>query len=137
MENQLSSLQNQEFSTEWLDLSNRIRNLAEQMMSRTRGTVFFDDASSLVTETSKLCDHLERMHRDIGELVAKQDVEEESVPDPAHPALQSAEVQREAVKIHREGHELKPDLKDIIKALFMWQDDPVERTRKNHQAADD
>ncbi len=29
-------------------------------------------------------------------------------------------------------HELRSGYRDIIKALFMWKDDPVERARDKH-----
>lgn len=32
-----------------------------------------------------------------------------------------------AIEVAREEHEMKADVKDIIKALFMWKDDPADR----------
>ncbi|MBK1826630.1 hypothetical protein [Haloferula rosea] len=35
-----------------------------------------------------------------------------------------------AVQISREEHTLKPEVKDVLKALFMWRDDPAERANE-------
>jgi len=34
-----------------------------------------------------------------------------------------------AIEINREEHTMKPNAKDVLKALFMWRDDPVERAK--------
>jgi hypothetical protein len=47
----------------------------------------------------------------------------ESRPEPG-------EIEKESIEIQRESHELRSDFKDIIKALFMWRDDPEERVRE-------
>ncbi len=39
------------------------------------------------------------------------------------------EVERERIQIQRESHELRSDFKDVLKALFMWVDDPKERVK--------
>jgi hypothetical protein len=36
-------------------------------------------------------------------------------------------VEREYTRIQRENHELRADFKDVLKALFMWRDDPKDR----------
>ncbi|MCH7228433.1 hypothetical protein [Haloferula sp. A504] len=43
------------------------------------------------------------------------------------------EVAMAAVEIEREAHTLKPDFMDVLKALFMWKDDPVERAQNGSQ----
>lgn len=122
-----------ELSTEWLNLSSRVRKLADELQSRASGTPLAGDAAHLNSELGKLCGHLERIHRDVGKLISGPD---ETMPTvgSVHPSLKSEEVQREAVKIHQENHEIRADFKDIIKALFMWQEDPVERTREKLKA---
>ena len=40
------------------------------------------------------------------------------------------EIERETIQIQRESHELRNDFKDILKALFMWKDDPEERIKE-------
>jgi len=39
--------------------------------------------------------------------------------------------ERAAIEIQREQHVMKPDPKDILKAVFMWRDDPRERTNRS------
>ncbi|MDB6079363.1 MAG: hypothetical protein JWO82_3110 [Akkermansiaceae bacterium] len=34
-----------------------------------------------------------------------------------------------AIDIERDAHTLKPEFKDVLKALFMWKDDPAKRVR--------
>lgn len=126
-----TNLENLKFdpATEWLALSARVRTLANRLTEKTHATDYAAAAEELTSETSRLCDHLERIYRDVGNLLTELDL-----PFPERKTSSSAieldEVQREAIQIHRETHELRADFKDIIKALFMWQDDPTERVLK-------
>ena len=43
------------------------------------------------------------------------------------------EVAEAAIQIEREAHTLKPEFMDVLKALFMWKDDPVERAQGRTQ----
>lgn len=43
------------------------------------------------------------------------------------------EVESAALDIEQEAHTLKPEFKDVVKALFMWKDDPVERVQNGAQ----
>lgn len=43
------------------------------------------------------------------------------------------EVAEAAIQIEREAHTLKPEFMDVLKALFMWKDDPVERAQNGSQ----
>ena len=40
------------------------------------------------------------------------------------------DIDKAAVQISREEHTLKPEVKDVLKALFMWRDDPAERANE-------
>lgn len=117
-----------ELSTEWTNLSRRVRSLAEIMKSKTAGTALAADAAVLEGEVERLCLHLETIHRDVGKLLVQLDTQLPEIDfTPAN--VDAAEVVKETIQIHRENHELRADFKDIIKALFMWQDDPVERVQ--------
>lgn len=129
MENQPYSPPSSDFSSEWIDLSQRIRTRAFDLSSRTAGTHLAGDAAALANDVLKLCDHVERIHHGAGELLSSDGSADPIRIGEVRPELKADDAQREAVKIRREGHEMRPDLKDIIKALFMWQDDPVERAR--------
>ncbi|MES2438312.1 MAG: hypothetical protein V4584_04575 [Verrucomicrobiota bacterium] len=127
METHLEKVE-RDHSAEWIELSSRVRTLAKCLNGKAHGTPLEADTAELVSETTRLCDHLERIHRDVGNLLIELD---EKMPelDSLPPNVDPDEVQREAIQIHRETHELRSDFKDIIKALFMWQDDPAERVR--------
>lgn len=118
-----------DLSTEWIELSQNVRHLANQLETKATGTALATDASQLSAETARLCDHLERIHRDVEALLVELD-EKLPVLDSLPPNVDPDEVQREAIQIHRETHELRADFKDIIKALFMWQDNPVSRVKR-------
>ncbi len=115
-----------DLSSEWIELSSKVRTLVSEVHAKAAGTALSPDIATLADATTKLCDHLERIHRDVEKLLVELD---EKLPEMGSlpPNVDPAEVQREAIQIHRETHELRADFKDIIKALFMWQDDPVER----------
>jgi len=68
------------------------------------------------------------VHREIRELLL--DSCEVPAPVPGSPEA-DPRVALEAVRIEREAHQLKPEFKDVLKALFMWKDDPVERVKSD------
>jgi hypothetical protein len=118
-----------DLSAEWLELSTRVRSLVDQMQKKAKGTILAGDATTLAADTAKLCDHVERVHLDVGKLLVELDQQMPEM-DFTPSNVDAAEIQREAIQIHRESHELRANFKDIIKALFMWQDDPVARARE-------
>jgi hypothetical protein len=120
-----------DLSAEWLKLSARVKALSGQISARAKGTLLAEDTMTLAEDTAKLCEHLECIHRDVGKLLVRLD-EELPEMDFTPTNADDAEIQKEAIQIHRESHELRADFKDIIKALFMWQDDPAERVRGKH-----
>ncbi len=117
-----------DLSPDWMVLSSKVRELSARLECDAAGTKLAIDAGLLVNHASLLCDHVERIHRDVGKLLGEID-DRISQVDPIPKGVDAAEVHREALQIHRETHELRGDFKDIIKALFMWQDDPVERAK--------
>lgn len=52
-------------------------------------------------------------------------------PAPEQRTEEEPEVAMAAVQIEREAHTLKPEFMDVVKALFMWKDDPVQRARQS------
>lgn len=133
MDTEIYSQVNDELSDKWLDHSSRVRKLAEELQIKASDTPLAADATRLNTELDKLCNHVERIHREVGKLVSGSADTMPAVGS-VHPALKSEEVQREAVRIHQKNHEMRADFKDIVKALFMWQEDPVERTREREDS---
>lgn len=59
--------------------------------------------------------------REIRELAWQADGSAAAVAD------QDSALAEAAIAIGREEHELKPEVKDILKAVFMWKDNPRER----------
>lgn len=121
-----------DLSTEWIELSQSVRHLSSLLETKATGTALAADASQLSAETTRLCDHLERIHRDVEALLVELD-EKLPVLDSIPANVDPEEVEREAIQIHRETHELRADFKDIIKALFMWQDDPAARVKRHNK----
>lgn len=122
---------NRDLSSEWIDLSTRVRNRLQAVYNKSAGTPFEGELAILAVDTSKICDHLERIHRDVEKLLVELD---EKIPeiDFTPENIDPDEVRREAIQIQQETHELRADFKDVIKALFMWRDDPEERVREKH-----
>lgn len=119
---------NQEISSHWLQLSARVRRHAEALSAKAAGSALAADSEALAVETHKLCDHFDRLHLDVEKLLLQlDDTLGDELPSPTE--TEPEEVQREAIRIQQESHEMRADLKDVIKALFMWRDDPAERAR--------
>ena len=116
-------------SPEWLELGISARTMAEAMKVRAAGTELEADAQALAVKVSQLCEHVESIHGGVVTLLDRLDGEKISTDA-------TPEIQSENVQIEREMHEFKGDTKenfrDVLKALFMWRDDPVERVQKRN-----
>lgn len=115
----------------WIELSDRVRELAAALKLKAAGTQLAADAAHLSQETDRLCGHVEHLHTDLIDLMDKLDnqaplPESDVRPTPTKPE----EVDRAYDRIQRENHELRADFKDVLKALFLWRDDPKDRARK-------
>ena len=64
-----------------------------------------------------------KIHREIRDLLLESYEETEAARDT------NAHVDHAAVQIEREQHTAKADFMDMVKAFFMWRDDPHERVR--------
>lgn len=114
----------------WIELSDRVLNLSAALKLKAAGTALAADANDLAQETARLCGHVERIHADVNELVAKLEMQI-PVPEPDVPASPESEAtELEWMRIQRENHELRTDFMDVLKALFMWRDDPRDRDGK-------
>jgi hypothetical protein len=120
-----SSEVSRDLSGEWLELSSRVRRLAIEAQANGANPEFAGEAQ-------RLCDHVERLHADVEQLLtsyrsmeaaALHDGPLETLPTPP-----PQEIEKANLEIQREMHS-KSDLQHIIKALFMWKDDPIERVR--------
>ena len=113
-----------DLSSKWLVLNDHVRQQAISLKSHLVGTALNDQASALVQDTEKLCEHFERLHGDIEKLLKLlADEETDMSEDESSPA--SAEAARQAIQARARDHQENDSLKDVIKALFMWRDDPT------------
>ena len=112
----------QDVSPRWTELSARVRGMAEDLRRRAGGGELAPAVEELARGVTKLCDHVESLHGGVANLLTRM----EEVDD--------RELQTEKILVEREMHEFKADpkenVRDVIKALFMWRDDPVERVRE-------
>lgn len=94
-------------------LQRRLREAEEQTRQALEDRA---DNEALRRATTRLLE----TQREIRELVQQSDDAESTPQD-------ECAVAEAAIAIEREQHELKPQFKDVLKAIFMWQDDPRER----------
>lgn len=113
----------------WIELNDRVRDLSASLKLKAAGTSLAAEADHLAQETARLCSHVENLHADVIELVNKLEAQIPfPEPDTRIAPVQSEEVEREYTRIQRENHELRADFMDVLKALFMWRDDPKDRS---------
>ena len=109
-------------SPEWVELSADVRKMAVELRMKANGNPLEADVEALLGKLEKLCDHVEVLHGGVADLLT-------SMGEPDH-----EEILVEKIKVEREMHEFKENpkenVRDVIKALFMWRDDPVERVRQ-------
>lgn len=119
-----------DLSPSWIELGSKVRTLASDLKLKAAGTPLAGDADHLSQQTSRLCDHVERIHADVIDLLENLETRiplRDSNGGSSDPACD--DVEKEKIQIQRESHELRSDFKDVIKALFMWRDDPEERVK--------
>ena len=122
-----------DLSHSWIELSSSVRTLAADLKLKAAGTAIAGDADHLSHETSRLCDHVERLHEEVIDLL--ENIESHLPLGDADSQFSSPadqELEKEKILIQRESHELRSDFKDILKALFMWKDDPKERVESKN-----
>lgn len=114
-----------ELERHWLTLSADVRTKAQAMQRNTMGTPLNLDATELAAATEELCRHFEKTHHSVETLLGFLDP---GSNPPPHSELQatSSEAQHQALIAQAKDHAENDSLKDVIKALFMWRDDPAE-----------
>ena len=122
-----------DLETRWIDLSKEVRELSEVVRQKSADTSLFADVDKLTGRTERLCDHVERIHADVIDLLENLDdrlelthPESNVVDDGFTPDTSTDEIDKETIQIQREQH-TQTNVKDVIKALFMYVDDPKER----------
>jgi hypothetical protein len=128
LKNNLAEL-DKDLSDTWINLSEKVRKLADNLKIKAKGSEFAAEADDLSKETARICDHVTKFHTDINNLIEKIETQLPlSEPDVAVPPMinDSEALNQEIIRIQREKHELRKDIKDIFKALFLWVDNPKE-----------
>jgi len=123
-----SSEISRELSPQWLELSSRVRRLAIETQSTG------SSGAALAAEALRLCDHVERLHADVEQLLVtlrSDDTLHHGAPLETLPTPPAAAIDQANIQIQDEMHQ-KSDLSHVIKALFMWKDDPVKRVREEN-----
>ncbi len=119
-----SSEVSRDLSPQWLELSSQVRRLATETLSDA-------SAAPLAESALKLCEHVERLHADVEQLLESLAADAEAWEADASlhaKAPEPTEIDHANLQIQREMHQ-KSDLQHIIKALFMWKDNPEQRVR--------
>jgi hypothetical protein len=114
-------------STQSIQLSRRVRRLADDLRDMTAATPFAADSLILANEVGSLCNYVEQLHGNVETLLAKIHADAGFVA--ASDSREITAEDKKAMEIQREIHELHPTVKDTIKALFMWRDSPDQRLR--------
>lgn len=119
-------------ATSWAEFVAKIRSVSADLKMRTTGTEQSQLAARLFHDVSILCDHVETIHAEVPELIADL---RNRYPDKGKkttsPEIDSDEVEMEKIQIQREQHD-KSDIIQVVKAMFMWVDDPVERVKEKN-----
>lgn len=121
-----------DLETRWIELSKEVRKLSSDLKAKSGGLAISQEMTELSAKTEELCDHVERIHADVVELLGNLDTQLELSPqgNQSTSKVSPEEIDREKIQIQREQHS-ESDIKGIIKALFMYVDDPEERITRN------
>lgn len=117
----------------WRRLATKVDEQATALRDLASGTPYAPQAAALAENTSHLASQIERLVAAVPGLLSQLDPPDEVTE--ADPEI-AAEIDKEMIQIQRETHDGRVELLDIVKALFMWRDDPLERVRGRHQPKD-
>ncbi|MFK7849702.1 MAG: hypothetical protein AB8D78_01890 [Akkermansiaceae bacterium] len=119
----------------WIDLGDEARELAKSLKLKTAGTQFASESDALSDKVERLGAHVEKIHADVIDLI--ENIEDRvplpesiSSEDETDSKVDREVVENEKIQVQREKHELRNDFKDVLKALFMWVDDPEQRAKE-------
>lgn len=121
-----------DLETRWIELSKEVRELSADLKAKSADLPISTDVAELSGKTERLCNHVERIHADVVDLLENLDnqLELSSAENRSTTEASPDEIERENIQIQREQHSVG-NIKDIIKALFMYVDDPKERVAQN------
>ena len=113
----------EDIGPQWVELSESVRRYAAASLENPGDE---DAMKALAAEAMTLCDHVDRLQSDLGDLVQALENADSGSND-AEP--NEHEIDMAAVEEHQETHETPDQPLDILKALLMWRNDPAERVK--------
>lgn len=114
--------------SDWLHLTHRLRQRLVSLHRQTAGTHLAQEANLVVIDANRLCDYVERLHREAHRWMAANPQPHRGPQSPSAD-LASTELQHAAIDVQREQHETSENAIQFMKALLMWVDTPDERAR--------
>jgi hypothetical protein len=119
-------------SESWQQLAINVETQARALRGLAEGTPLAAQAADLARDAGHLASQIERLAAAAPAFLTHlgQPESPESPEPPATDPKLEAEIHREMLQIQRETHDGNVELMDIVKALFMWRDDPAERVRE-------
>lgn len=117
-----------DLETRWIELSQEVRTLSSTLKEKSTASALSADVDQLAEKAELLCDHVERIHADVVDLLENLETRVPLPPERDFDTEKASkeEIERENIQIQREQH-TQTNIKDVIKALFMYVDDPKER----------
>lgn len=114
----------------WRKLANEVGQQAAALRDLASGSPFAPQAVELAENASHLASQIERLADAASGLLNQL-----GPPNAGQPtdSTIASEIEQEMIQIQRETHDGNVELLDVVKALFMWRDDPAERVRGRHQ----
>ncbi len=113
----------EELGPKWVELSESVRHYAAASLENPGDEQALKE---LAAEALTLCEHVDRLHSDLGDLLESlENAEGTSKGD----GPDEREIDMAAVETQRETHEMSSNPIDVLKALLMWRDDPAERVK--------
>jgi len=121
-------------SESWQQLAIDVETRARALRDLAEGTPLAAPAADLARDAGHLASQIERLAAAAPAFLTHLGRPESPEPpksseSPATDPKLEAEIHREMLQIQREIHDGNVELVDIVKALFMWRDDPAERVR--------
>lgn len=113
-----------ELSPQWFHVTQAVKSMAADLAADAIGSLLEARAQQLADETAKLCEHVDRVHHNVQNLLNQSgsDIRFADNKTTEKDDVVLEEILETQKEMHRES-----SVPQIIKALFMWKDDPTER----------
>lgn len=122
--------QSQELGLEWSDLTNRVRARLSDSEATLRHQPESHGFHLLAVDVRSLCDRFDRLHLEVHRLLSDYQGATSHGPETT-PPIDPASLEQASVAIQREQHTQSSGPMEVLKALFLWRENPEERARGN------